>query len=100
MKLAVILVNSQQNKIKDGPKHNSDDSETITPMDIIDSEALQDNMTIILEHYVESLISKHPYWNRTLGVDHFFVTCHDVGVREFEELPFILKNSIRVVYVH
>ncbi|KAL6838873.1 hypothetical protein ACP4OV_031309 [Aristida adscensionis] len=38
MKLAVILVNSQQNKIKDGPKHNSDDGETIAPMDIIDSE--------------------------------------------------------------
>lgn len=32
-----------------------------------------------------------------MGADHFFVTCHDVGVRAFEGLPFIIKNSIRVV---
>uniref|UniRef100_A0A0E0HTY0 Exostosin GT47 domain-containing protein n=1 Tax=Oryza nivara TaxID=4536 RepID=A0A0E0HTY0_ORYNI len=32
-----------------------------------------------------------------VGADHFFVTCHDVGVRAFEGLPFIIKNSIRVV---
>ncbi|KAF2607265.1 hypothetical protein F2Q68_00045858 [Brassica cretica] len=31
--------------------------------------------------YVDGLIAKYPYWNRTLGADHFFVTCHDVGAR-------------------
>lgn len=54
-------------------------------------------MTIIVQNYVESLIAKYPYWNRTLGSDHFFVTCHDVGVRPTEGLPLLVKNSIRVV---
>ncbi|XP_074568145.1 putative glycosyltransferase At5g03795 [Curcuma longa] len=56
-----------------------------------------ENMTIIVQNYVESLIRKYPYWNRTLGADHFFVTCHDVGVRAFEGIPMVIKNSIRVV---
>uniref|UniRef100_A0A0A0L3G9 Exostosin GT47 domain-containing protein n=1 Tax=Cucumis sativus TaxID=3659 RepID=A0A0A0L3G9_CUCSA len=56
-----------------------------------------ENMTVIVQNYVEGLISKYPYWNRTLGADHFFVTCHDVGVRASEGLPFLIKNAIRVV---
>lgn len=56
-----------------------------------------ENMTIIVQNYVESLMAKYPYWNRTLGADHFFVTCHDVGVRATEGLPHLVKNSIRVV---
>ncbi|KAK1268829.1 putative glycosyltransferase [Acorus gramineus] len=49
------------------------------------------------KNYVEGLTRKYPYWNRTLGADHFFVTCHDVGVRAFDGLPYLVKNSIRVV---
>ncbi|PKA52855.1 putative glycosyltransferase [Apostasia shenzhenica] len=56
-----------------------------------------ENMTKIVQNYVEGLIRKYPYWNRTLGADHFLVTCHDVGVRAFEGLPYLIKNSIRVV---
>ncbi|ONI02536.1 hypothetical protein PRUPE_6G204800 [Prunus persica] len=56
-----------------------------------------DEMTVIVRDYVESLIFKYPYWNRTLGADHFFVTCHDVGVRATEGFPLLVKNSIRVV---
>ncbi|KAL5822058.1 hypothetical protein ACOSQ3_023940 [Xanthoceras sorbifolium] len=56
-----------------------------------------ENMTIIVKDYVDGLIMKYPYWNRTLGADHFFVTCHDVGVRATEGHPFLVKNSIRVV---
>ncbi|KAF8411345.1 hypothetical protein HHK36_003892 [Tetracentron sinense] len=56
-----------------------------------------ENMTVIVQNYVESLISKYPFWNRTLGADHFFVTCHDVGVRATEGHPLLVKNSIRVV---
>ncbi|KAJ8557504.1 hypothetical protein K7X08_003129 [Anisodus acutangulus] len=47
-----------------------------------------ENMTIIVQNYVDSLIAKYPYWNRTMGADHFFVTCHDVGVRATEGHPF------------
>ncbi|KAL7002973.1 hypothetical protein U1Q18_004133 [Sarracenia purpurea var. burkii] len=56
-----------------------------------------ENMTVIVQNYVQILISKYPYWNRTLGTDHFFVTCHDVGVRATEGVPLMVKNSIRVV---
>ncbi|GAA0168984.1 hypothetical protein Leryth_012768 [Lithospermum erythrorhizon] len=56
-----------------------------------------DNMTVIVQNYLEGLIAKYPHWNRTLGADHFFVTCHDVGVRATEGLPLLVKNSIRVV---
>lgn len=56
-----------------------------------------ENMTVIVQNYVDGLIAKYPYWNRTLGADHFFVTCHDVGVRAFEGSPLLIKNTIRVV---
>ncbi|KAG2240556.1 hypothetical protein Bca52824_090698 [Brassica carinata] len=56
-----------------------------------------ENMTVIVQNYVDGLIAKYPYWNRTLGADHFFVTCHDVGVRAFEGSPLLTKNTIRVV---
>lgn len=56
-----------------------------------------ENMTIIVQNYVESLARKYPYWNRTLGADHFFVTCHDVGVRATEGHALLVKNAIRVV---
>lgn len=55
------------------------------------------NMTTIVTEYVQSLISKYPFWNRTQGADHFFVTCHDIGVKATEGLPQLIKNSIRVV---
>ncbi|KAL6844353.1 hypothetical protein ACP4OV_026026 [Aristida adscensionis] len=38
LKLSVILVNSQQNKIKDGPKYNRDEGKRITLIDITNSE--------------------------------------------------------------
>ncbi|EXC35480.1 putative glycosyltransferase [Morus notabilis] len=64
---------------------------------VLDKGTSYENMTLIVQSYVEGLISKYPYWNRTLGADHFFVTCHDVGVRATEGLPLLVKNSIRVV---
>ncbi|XP_059650077.1 probable glycosyltransferase At5g03795 [Cornus florida] len=56
-----------------------------------------ENMAIIVQNYVQNLTSKYPYWNRTLGADHFFVTCHDVGVRATKGHKLLEKNSIRVV---
>lgn len=73
-------------------------SEPLCKLSLINMQGISyDNMTIIVQNYVDSLISKYPYWNRTLGADHFFVTCHDVGVRATEGLPNLIKNSIRVV---
>ncbi|CAK7355288.1 unnamed protein product [Dovyalis caffra] len=51
----------------------------------------------VIKTYVKSLTLRYPYWNMTLGADHFFVSCHDVGSRATEEVPFLLKNAIRLV---
>lgn len=59
--------------------------------------ASYENMRRIVEKYVEGLISKYPYWNRSQGADHFFVTCHDIGVDATQGIPQLVKNSIRVV---
>lgn len=56
-----------------------------------------EKMADIVKAYVEALIIKYPYWNRTLGADHFFLTCHDVGARATAKVAHLVKNSIRVV---
>lgn len=35
------------------------------------------NLSQYMENYVEMLIAKYPYWNRTNGADHFLAACHD-----------------------
>ncbi|KAJ6366400.1 hypothetical protein OIU77_002894 [Salix suchowensis] len=47
--------------------------------------------------FVMSLISEDPYWNRTLGADHFFVTCSDIHVTATARIVNLMKNSIRVM---
>lgn len=34
-------------------------------------------LATFIKEYVEALARKHPFWNRTQGADHFFVSCHD-----------------------
>ncbi|KAL3621004.1 hypothetical protein CASFOL_035916 [Castilleja foliolosa] len=54
-------------------------------------------MTSIVGKHVERLIAMYPHWNRTLGADHFFLTCHEIDVGATEKVPFLVKNAIRVV---
>ncbi|XP_038686663.1 probable glycosyltransferase At5g03795 [Tripterygium wilfordii] len=47
------------------------------------------------EDYIRYIIDEYPHWNRSTGVDHFFVTCHDDGARLSEKAP--LNHSITVL---
>ena len=35
------------------------------------------NLKRYLNNYVDMIASKHSFWNRTGGADHFLVACHD-----------------------
>ena len=54
-------------------------------------EPSYEEMEIVVQNYVQSLINEHPYWNRSQGADHFFVHCH-----ETIDVP-LLNNAIRVL---
>ncbi|GMY39854.1 probable glycosyltransferase At5g20260 [Fagus crenata] len=55
-----------------------------------------EDMAIAVQYYVQSLISKYPYWNRKQGADHFFVNCDIIGRMAAQRLP-LLNNAIQVV---
>ncbi|WOG81401.1 hypothetical protein DCAR_0100548 [Daucus carota subsp. sativus] len=35
------------------------------------------NLIKYLDKYLDLIVAKYPFWNRTGGTDHFFVACHD-----------------------
>ncbi|KAK6943927.1 Exostosin, GT47 domain [Dillenia turbinata] len=47
--------------------------------------------------YVDVVSNKYPYWNRSLGADHFMLACHDWGPETSFSIPNLYKNSIRVL---
>ncbi|GLT51118.1 hypothetical protein SLA2020_245520 [Shorea laevis] len=47
--------------------------------------------------YIHVISNKHPYWNRSLGADHFMLSCHDWGPRTTSYVPQMFKKSIRVL---
>ncbi|KAG6768619.1 hypothetical protein POTOM_027541 [Populus tomentosa] len=49
---------------------------------------------IAVQDFVKFLISKYPYWNQTVGADHFYVSCSDVDVAATARIADRLKNSI------
>ncbi|KAF7850032.1 hypothetical protein BT93_L5919 [Corymbia citriodora subsp. variegata] len=47
--------------------------------------------------YIDVVASKYPYWNRSLGADHFMLACHDWGPMASFSVPHLHRNSIRVL---
>ncbi|KAK7267849.1 hypothetical protein RIF29_20528 [Crotalaria pallida] len=47
--------------------------------------------------YVNLIAGRYPYWNRSLGADHFMLACHDWGPETSLSVPNLYKNSIRVL---
>ncbi|KAG5055627.1 hypothetical protein AAZX31_03G169500 [Glycine max] len=47
--------------------------------------------------YVNVIAGRYPYWNRSLGADHFYLACHDWGPETSRSIPNLNENSIRVL---
>ncbi|XP_012485465.1 probable glycosyltransferase At3g07620 isoform X1 [Gossypium raimondii] len=47
--------------------------------------------------YIDVISGKYPYWNRSLGADHFMLSCHDWGPRTSSYVPHLFHKSIRVL---
>ncbi|RWW41754.1 hypothetical protein BHE74_00052743 [Ensete ventricosum] len=47
--------------------------------------------------YVDVIASKHPFWNRSAGTDHFMLSCHDWGPHASRANPTLYTNSIRAL---
>ncbi|PIN09900.1 Acetylglucosaminyltransferase EXT1/exostosin 1 [Handroanthus impetiginosus] len=51
----------------------------------------------IIRDYVRLISTKYPYWNRTLGYDHFILGCHDWTPTISGGVKYLFENSIRVL---
>ncbi|GAB4837226.1 hypothetical protein Ancab_002129 [Ancistrocladus abbreviatus] len=52
------------------------------------------NLVAYLQKYLDTIVAKYPFWNRTGGADHFLVACHDWAPSETRR---IMANCIRAL---
>ncbi|XP_031481320.1 probable glycosyltransferase At5g20260 [Nymphaea colorata] len=51
----------------------------------------------VVSDYVQVISTKHPYWNRTNGADHFMLSCHDWAPFATTINSDLFNRSIRVL---
>ncbi|XP_020530562.1 probable glycosyltransferase At5g20260 isoform X2 [Amborella trichopoda] len=51
----------------------------------------------VVSDYISIISRKYPFWNRTQGSDHFYLSCHDWAPDASEANPELNRNSIRVL---
>ncbi|XP_062083229.1 probable glycosyltransferase At3g42180 [Humulus lupulus] len=56
-----------------------------------------ETLSRVFTDYVYVLSRKYPYWNRTNGADHFFVSCHDWAPRISRIDSGIYENFMKVL---
>ncbi|CAD5164631.1 unnamed protein product [Musa acuminata subsp. malaccensis] len=56
-----------------------------------------EHMKRLIADYINVIVDKHPYWKRSLGADHFMVSCHGWAPTISHANPELYQNSIRVI---
>ncbi|KAK7292031.1 hypothetical protein RIF29_07660 [Crotalaria pallida] len=57
----------------------------------------RDRLFRLVEDYVGAVSHKYPYWNRSNGADHFFLSCHDWAPEISDANPQLFKKFTRLL---
>ncbi|CAA0401942.1 unnamed protein product [Arabidopsis thaliana] len=57
----------------------------------------RDRLQNIVKDYISLISNRYPYWNRSRGADHFFLSCHDWAPDVSAVDPELYKHFIRAL---